>query len=133
MNSLQAVNSIATTSKAFDLDCGVANAMSLEREIEWFSQILDLRIKLYFQQESELTSLSQLAAPDLSSDQSLYAKWVKQHLHQDQERIVLLMALIPHIRPQVFDTFLFVIVILIVLILNLVVNKGKHTVVFTYM
>ncbi|NRD75148.1 ATP-binding protein [Shewanella sp. VB17] len=105
MNSLQAVNSIATTSKAFDLDCGVANAMSLEREIEWFSQILDLRIKLYFQQESELTSLSQLAAPDLSSDQSLYAKWVKQHLHQDQERIVLLMALIPHIRPQVFDTF----------------------------
>lgn len=82
-----------------------ANANSLEREMDWFTKVLDLRIKLYFQQETELDSIGQLPAPDLTHDESPYANWVKQHLEHFEERLVLVMAIIPHIRPHIFDTF----------------------------
>lgn len=82
-----------------------ANAVSLELEIAWFTKVLDLRIKLYFKQGAELESITQIPAPDLEDDKSAYALWVKEYLHQDEERLLLVMALIPHIRPQVFDTF----------------------------
>jgi hypothetical protein len=94
----------AGADEAMDSLCE-ANAACLEREIAWFSKVLDLRIKLYFKQDTELEAIGQIPAPDLSQDSSPYALWVKQHLSLNEERLLLVMALIPHIRPQVFDTF----------------------------
>ncbi|MGX9460838.1 ATP-binding protein [Shewanella sp. A14] len=82
-----------------------ANAASLEREIAWFSMVLDLRIKLYFKQETEFESIDQISAPDLHQDKSAYALWVKEYLNLSEERLLLVMALIPHIKPHIFDTF----------------------------
>ncbi|WP_083700326.1 ATP-binding protein [Shewanella sp. UCD-KL12] len=82
-----------------------ANAATLQRELDWFSLVLDLRIKLYFQQESELSSIEQISVPELCFDHSDYAQWIKSNLTKMEERLVLIMAMIPHIKPQLFDTF----------------------------
>ncbi len=81
------------------------NALALEREIEWFNRVLDLRIRLYFEQERDHESLEEIPAPVFENKDSLYAGIVGRYRMSDGERLVLALALIPHVRPQVLDTF----------------------------
>lgn len=84
---------------------GKANASSLEREIDWFSHVLETRISLYFKQECEHRSIYDISAPELCATDSEYARVVTEYGFNVDERIVLILALIPHIRPQILDTF----------------------------
>lgn len=81
------------------------NALTLLRELDWLGQVIELRIKLYFQQGCELTSIDQLPSPELQLDDSLVATWLKQQQLGFNERLVLILALAPHIKPQALDTF----------------------------
>ena len=88
------------------------NARSLEREFAWLEQVIKARFFMYFGPKMEnvknpppYKSLEDLPPPDLSRDNSLYAQAV-QHLGFGlSERIVLSMALAPHIKPQLLDLF----------------------------
>lgn len=80
------------------------NANSLEREIAWFSQVLESRIALYFEQSGAIDSIFSIAPPDLTVDTSEYAKVVAEYRMGFDERIVFILGLIPHIRPQLLDT-----------------------------
>ncbi|MBB1487170.1 ATP-binding protein [Oceanospirillum sp. D5] len=82
-----------------------ANAITLEKEIDWFTRVLDLRIRLYFEQGADLDHIYQIPPPTLSENDSVYAQVVCQYQLNFDERIVLVMALLPHIRPQILDTF----------------------------
>ncbi len=79
------------------------NAWDLERDLEWFAEVLDTRLKLYFGTETTKTSISELTPPDLSSSNSYYAKFIRHYDLSIAERLVILLALIPHIRPQLLD------------------------------
>ena len=83
---------------------GRANAAALEREITWFSQVLERRIALYFEQSGAEASIESVKPPDLSQDPSEYAQVVAENGFGFAERIVLILALLPHVRPQVLDT-----------------------------
>ena len=76
------------------------NARDLERELEWFADVLDARLKLYFGKESGGVSVFEIAPPDLSGSNSPYAQFVRHYNWSFAERIVVLLALIPLIRPQ---------------------------------
>ncbi len=84
------------------------NASSLEIEIYWFTRVLDARISLYFGQACECEDVHDISPPDLSAnengDESEYARLVKKFSMGFDERIVLILALIPHVRPQTLDT-----------------------------
>lgn len=80
-----------------------ANAASLEREVAWFSKVLESRINLYFEQPCDWSDIYQLSPPDLADDGSEYAGLVKRYALAFDERIVLILALIPHLRPQALD------------------------------
>jgi hypothetical protein len=80
-----------------------ANSTTLDRELAWFNQVLEARISLYFEQKCELDDIYFVAAPDLTGDESEYARLVKACGMSFDERIVLILALIPHIRPQTLD------------------------------
>ncbi|MFA8434694.1 MAG: ATP-binding protein [Marinifilaceae bacterium] len=74
----------------------------LESEIEWFSRVLEVAIQLYFNQECKVNSIYEVVPPqggatwdDLIPGCSL----------SFDEMIVLLLALMPHVRPQILDTF----------------------------
>ena len=82
----------------------LANASSLEREIDWFSRVLETRVSLYFKQGCEHQSIYDIPAPELCATDSEYARVVTEHRFTFDERLVLILALIPHVRPQVLDT-----------------------------
>ena len=86
-----------------------ANALSLEREIAWFTRLLNRRFDSYFAQEGPADAPSAPTPPDLSDDPSLYAQTVRgcgPDGMSVEERVVLLLALLPNIRPQTLDLLL---------------------------
>jgi hypothetical protein len=88
-----------------DVDAN-ANAGCLQKELDWFNQVLEARISLYFGNECAVESIYDLLMPTLDSgDESFYAQVVRENAMGVDERLVMLLALIPHIRPQVLDTF----------------------------
>ena len=87
-----------------------ANAACLEREIAWFVEVLNARFQSYFEKEGEAhgdeaEQVREEGAPNLDGDPSEYARVVRECGMSNNERLVLLLALMPHIRPQVLDPF----------------------------
>ena len=82
-----------------------SNAISLERELGWFNKVFETRTCLYFEQECGFRSIYDIPPPDLEETSSIYTEAVKGYNLGFDERLVLLLALIPHIRPQLLDTF----------------------------
>jgi AAA+ superfamily predicted ATPase len=84
-------------------DALLLNARDLELDLDWFAQILSARFKLYFGQECEFASISLIAPPELVASASEYARFVTRHALSFDERAALVLALVPHVRPQLLD------------------------------
>ena len=74
----------------------------MREHIEWFEAVLHVTIGVYFQQQGfENASVSQLRLPS--------SKWLEEATkHSDitfEERVIVMLALMPHIKPQALDTF----------------------------
>ncbi|MES2937667.1 MAG: ATP-binding protein [Pseudomonadota bacterium] len=82
---------------------GVANAAALERELAWFDEVLQARISLHFEQPCAHTAVEEIEAPDLAGDESDYARLVREFGLGFRERLLLALALVPHLRPQALD------------------------------
>lgn len=80
-----------------------ANARDLERELTWFAAVLDTRLKLYFGKEPAIQDVRELPPPVLNGSESPYARFVHHYELPFAERLVVLLALIPLIRPQILD------------------------------
>jgi len=89
--------------KAVEISLSQLNAATLDAELEWFNQVLETVIKLYFEQGSGHQDIREITPPDLSGDESDYAQLVQRHAMSFDERIVLILAMIPHVRPQLLD------------------------------
>ncbi len=81
------------------------NANTLERELFWLANVIDTRFKLHFKVECTHSSIFEIDSPDLKDDNSVYARIVKHFQMTYQERIILILSLVPHIRPQLLDIF----------------------------
>ncbi len=79
------------------------NAQMLAVEIEWFQQVLDIRLNNGF--NNKLTSIWQLKPPATKDKQSLYASFVEYYGLGQPERLILILALLPYVRPEVLDVF----------------------------
>jgi len=85
------------------MTAGAANAAALAREAAWFDSVLHARFTHYFGEPG--TPFDVEAPPDLAHDPSEYAQVVREYEMGSDERIVLMLALLPHIRPQALDLF----------------------------
>ena len=69
--------------------------------IAWFNQVLTVAIQLYFQQDCEYTSLEEILPPANG--------WMEEKTGVRQvtlqERTVVMLALMPHVCPQILDIF----------------------------
>lgn len=68
----------------------------LDREIRWMEKLLSSRLSTDVPQD-----IPPLA--ELDADASEYAAFIREHQLTDEQRIILLTGLIPHIRPDFFD------------------------------
>ncbi len=74
-------------------------------ELAWFEQVLDTRLKLYFEHECSYTSIAEIAPPDLSSKEGFYARLITHYKSTAAERLVMMLTLVPYVRPQLLDVF----------------------------
>ncbi|QEY17603.1 ATP-binding protein [Cellvibrio sp. KY-GH-1] len=84
------------------------NAATLERELNWFADVLNLRFTHYFgspEIQAATADIRSIAAPDLAQDNSEYAQLVRRYEMGFDERLVFILCLIPHVRPQALDIF----------------------------
>ena len=85
-------------------DTLTASASDLEADLEWFARVLDARLKSYFgapgaPREDPLA----IAPPSIEAGRSEYARFVRESRLPPDLRLVILLALIPHVRPQLLD------------------------------
>jgi hypothetical protein len=81
------------------------NAFTIENELQWLKQIIDYRFDVYFSRETTVNSIYEIIPPELSSDNSMYASLCKKFDLDLSARLVLILALTPHVRPQLLDPF----------------------------
>lgn len=89
------------------------NAAGLTAELNWFAGVIDNRFRNYFSVKTNdeekkagaEVSLDRPAPPDTSSGQSVYDEFVNYYRLSEDERLVLMLALAPHIQPQLLDVF----------------------------
>ncbi|MGB3463632.1 MAG: ATP-binding protein [Cyclobacteriaceae bacterium] len=75
---------------------------ALNREMNWFSDLLECRFSNYFNSDSTVA----LPVPmDASTGDSSYERLVTENEMDSNHRILLMLAVIPHIRPQLLDIF----------------------------
>jgi len=80
------------------------NAADLESELAWLERLIDTRLKLYFGLDGA-ASAEALMPPDLSGSDSPYATFLRETNLEFNERVALVLALVPHLRPQLLDVF----------------------------
>lgn len=70
--------------------------------IAWFNQVLTVAIQLYFQQDTEYTRLEEVRPP--------VNGWLEKVTGVSDmtfgEQVIIMLALMPHVCPQVLDIFL---------------------------
>ena len=70
---------------------------------DWFQQVLDVAIRLYFKQECVVSSLNEIEVP--------HSLWwermtgIPEEQIRFEEKAVLMLALMPHLYPQALDIF----------------------------
>lgn len=81
------------------------NAIDIDAEINWLEAVITARMNLYFGGETQYKNIFELNPPDLSNSNSLYAQIVQYYQMQYSERLLMILALVPHVKPQVLDVF----------------------------
>jgi hypothetical protein len=83
------------------MDALNANAHDLERDLDWFVEVIDARLQSYFRAAELTVAPTDIPPPPLGA--SRYADCVRELGLAPAERLVLLLALMPHVRPQLLD------------------------------
>src|SRR5687768_15962126 len=91
----------------------IANARDLERALAWFADVLDARLTSYFRTSycrcyNGTTPVTPRATPHLlhalpTLRASPSAEFVRTHSLETRERMLLVLALIPHDRPHLLE------------------------------
>jgi DNA polymerase III delta prime subunit len=80
-----------------------ANAKTIEQELGWFQKLITLRGKITFEQSLPEQEILNLPLPFFENQESPYARLVKKYSMGMEERLVLILALIPHVKPSLLD------------------------------
>lgn len=86
-----------------NIDSG-KNFQAIGAEMLWLSQLIESRINHYFKTSDELPPFDEIAPPPHADESFLHRLVIDLELTRP-ERIVLALALAPHVSPQVLDTF----------------------------
>ncbi|WP_052771911.1 hypothetical protein [Vibrio mexicanus] len=84
-----------------------SNAQDLAKDIAWCEQVIRVRFSLYFQQETSYESVLDIAPPSAKSYDSGYGQFLQQTELTFTERLALVLALLPEVKPNSMDMFLY--------------------------
>ena len=81
------------------------NSEALETELNWFSSLLKRRFELYFQEDRKDMDLFELVPPPAPDEHSMYSSMIRYYQMGPLERMIMILALTPYIRPEALDVF----------------------------
>ena len=86
-------------------DALIANARDLDADLAWLAAMMQARVEAYFAAPSRSPPLPHrdLPPPRPAAALSPWAEFLAAHELAPEERLVLLLALAPHLRPQLLD------------------------------
>lgn len=93
------------TMRAHELVLHLGLAKTLEAELEWLSRAIEGRLRHYFDTTMPTRPHEREPAPNLRHESDAFACAVLRHGLDDDERLVLALALAPLLRPQLLDVF----------------------------
>jgi AAA+ superfamily predicted ATPase len=114
MNTIHQPNRVATMSmNHFDFpnatllreSLGTIHVAAIVNEIDWFVRVLDFRFTNYFSPDPSEMEIDCIEPPDLTNDRSHYAALVRDYNLTYDERLTILLAAMPHLRPNLLDVF----------------------------
>ncbi len=79
------------------------NTTALANELDWLRQIIEIRVALHFGHDTPYSNIDDLPVPNLRETRGPYAAFVNKHQLDAAERLVLILALVPHIKPETLD------------------------------
>ena len=80
------------------------NARDLEQELAWVADVIEARLTTYFRGDDRAPRPRGPSLPGVPSlGNSLYADFVREHGFDARERLLLALALVPYVRPQLLD------------------------------
>ncbi len=82
------------------------NARDIEREIAWFREILKTRSQLNAKMETKYSSVYDIPPPYLNGSNSTFAGFINKYQFDFEERFLLVLAVVPHVKPELLDMFL---------------------------
>ena len=94
------------TRQVLDMEPHFLNAVDLLEEIRWFELVLQTRLSLHRGELCAYTSIYEVKPPEAEERSSVFAEFVSFYKLDFDERLILMLALLPHIAPQVLDLFL---------------------------
>jgi len=83
------------------------NAHDLTKDIAWCEQVINVRLSLHFEQDTQYSSVLEVLAPSAESYRSPYGLYVQQEDLTFVERLALVLALLPAVKPSVLDVLLY--------------------------
>lgn len=82
------------------------NADCIDLELIWFNRVLEQRITLHLEgAQAPKDLLESIPPPQLPHPDAPYAELVHQFKLQPAERLVLILSIVPHLKPHLLDTF----------------------------
>lgn len=78
------------------------NAAHLEKDLVWLTAILGSRLESYIDKKHR-PSIAKLTAPAFKAPVSIYQQFIQSFELNDEERIILLLALLPAISPYLIE------------------------------
>ena len=81
----------------------IANAATAEKEIRWLSDIIVARGLISFENNADQAPVEDIAPPDIAGDVSPYAAFIRRYAMNFAERFLIVLALVPHLRPELMD------------------------------
>lgn len=83
-----------------------ADAEFLNRELNWLQSLIEARLKLYFTpDDAPVDKLRNVPAPQPETGRGEYERFLLQQGVSFEERLALILAVAPHIRPNALDLF----------------------------
>ncbi|GAA4316895.1 hypothetical protein GCM10023149_14190 [Mucilaginibacter gynuensis] len=116
---METENNITTNSTVNALN---SNAVTLTKELNWFVEVINARLRDFFSDEilsatadtpsvaaktesSNTLDHALTNAPDLTGDHSIYSDFVAYYQLTTDERLLLMLALVPYVQPHLLDAF----------------------------
>ena len=80
------------------------NAITFQKEMTWLSNHIDRRLEFFFQNIK--SKKKPITPPNLNEDKSNYAYLINKYKADQEERLIVAIALANYFKPEMFDRFL---------------------------